>query len=302
MSILKDLWTAELLTKFRHDALFLSRIKSEDDKVNFNAIHLADIGADPAVLVNNTTYPIAVNTRTDADVTISLDKFDTENTAVTRDELHGLPYDKGASVIDQHKNVLEEKTADKAAHSLCPATAVADTTALIMTTGASNGATNPRKVMTFAEIIAAKKFMDDLKVPKKDRILVLCSDHVNDLLNADEKFRDQYKNMVTGQILSAYGFDIYEYGEIPKYKVVATVLTKKAWAAAADAANDQAASFFFYAPRVFQAKGTADMFYQDATTNPEYRRSVVGFQMYHICMPKKTIGFGAIVSTIVSGT
>lgn len=298
MAVFKEAWTGELLKKFRHEGLFLGRIKSDDDKANNNVIHLADIGADPAVLVNNTTYPISVSQRTDGDVTISLDKFDTENTAVTRDELHGLPYDKGASVIEQHKEVLVEKTADKAAHSLCPLVATANSTALIMTDGASNGATNPRKRMQPSQIIAAKKFMDDCGIPRKDRILVLCPDHVEDLLLVDEKFANQYKNMKTGEVLSIYGFDIYEYSEIPKYAVVSTVLTKKAWAAAAAPTTDQAASFFFYAGRVFMAKGTADMFYQDAATNPEYRRSVIGFQMYHICIPKKVTGFGAIVSTI----
>lgn len=300
MAVLKELWTGELIKKFRYEGLFLSRIKSDDDKVNNNVIHMAQIGADPAVLVNNTAYPIAIAQRTDEDVAISLDKFDTANTAVTRDELHGLPYDKGVSVIEQHKEALTEKTADKAVHSICPFEQVAGKTRLIATTGASNGATNPRKRLSPAEIIAAKRFMDDMSIPRKDRILVLCASHIEDLLLVDEKFANQYKNMKTGEVLAMYGFDIYEYSNIPKYAVASGSIKKKAWAAAANDATDQDASFFFYAPRVFMAKGTAEMFYQDATTNPTYRQSVVGFQMYHVCIPKVTDGFGAIVSTIVT--
>jgi len=300
MSVLKEMWTGELIKKFRYEGLFLSRIKSDDDKANNNVIHLAEIGADPAVLVNNTTYPIPISTRTDADVSISLDKFDTENTTVTRDELHGLPYDKGASVIEQHKEVLLEKTADKAVHSLCPLQVVSGKTTLVMTAGESNGATNPRKRLTPAALIAAKRFMDDLSIPRKERLLVLCAAHVEDLLLVDEKLANQYKNLKTGEILSLYGFDIYEYSNIPKYAVQSMVLKKKAWAAVANDATDQDASLFFYAPRVFMAKGTAEMFYQDATNNPTYRQSVVGFQMYHICIPKVVEGFGAIVSTITT--
>ncbi len=45
--LLADLWTGELLQKFRNEATFLGRIPSADNFVNKDAIHLADMGADP---------------------------------------------------------------------------------------------------------------------------------------------------------------------------------------------------------------------------------------------------------------
>jgi len=298
MGVLKEIWTGELIKAFRHEKTFLSEIPSRNDLVNNNAVHMVDVGADPEVLINNTTYPIPIVSREDEDVAVGLDKFDTENTRVTRDELYALSYDKMGSVIEGHRLVLEDKTADKSAHSLAPNVSTSDTP-IIMTAGASDAGTYARKRLQVAELITAKRYCDDLKIPLQGRILVLCNRHFEDLLRTDEVFAKQYKDIASGTVLNLYGFKIYQYLNNPIYKVTGGVLTKKTFGAASTPSTDQDASFFFYNQRAFQCRGDAEMFYQDASTNPEYRQSVVGFRVYHICLPKKVTGFGAIVSTIV---
>ncbi len=294
-TVMVEIWTGEMLNHFRSDSSWINEIPSRDELVNNNVIHLVDVGADPEVLINNTTYPIAVVSREDEDVAISLDKFDTKNTAITDDELYAISYDKMANVITQHKEVLEEKTADKAAHALAPSVDSAETP-IILTSGTSNGETYARKRLIPQDIIRLKKKLDDLKVPKKGRILLLCNEHVQDLLMVDETFEKQYKNISEGTVLNMYGFRIYEYPTMPVYKVISGVLTKKAFGAAADPANDQAASIAFYPQRAFKAKGDLKMYYSEASGDPEYRRNLVGFRLYDICLPKKWTGFGALVS------
>lgn len=298
MGLLTEIWTGELIKKFRHEKQFLSEIPSRNDLVNNNSIHLVDVGADPEVLINNTTYPIPIASREDADIAIGLDKFETENTRVTRDELYALSYDKIASVQEQHRLTLEDKTADKACHALAPSIS-SDNTPLILTTGSSDGATYARKRITMNDIILAKRKLDDLKVPMQNRLLVLCNQHIEDLLLVSETFTKQYKDIQAGQILNLFGFKIYQYLNTPTYSLVNAVLTKKAFGAAATPSDDQASSVFFYAPRAFQCRGDVEMFYQEASTNPTMRENVLGFRVYHICLPKKSTGFGAIVSATV---
>jgi len=298
MGVLKEIWTGELIKKFRHEKQFLAEIPSRNDLVNNNAVHMVDVGADPEVLINNTTYPIASTTRTDEDVAVALDKFDTENTKVTRDELYALSYDKMASILEQHRLALEDKTADKACHSLAPSVS-GDESPIILTNGSSDATTYARKRIKMDNIIEAKRRLDDLKVPLQGRILVLCNRHIQDLLLIDEVFAKQYKDISAGQILNLYGFKIYQYLNTPLYKVVTGTLTKKAFGAASTPSTDQDSSIFFYNQRAFQCRGDVEMFYQDAFTNPQFRESVVGFRTYHICLPKKVTGFGAIVSELV---
>jgi len=297
--VLVEVWTGELLKRFRHEHDFLSRIPKRNEFVNKNAIHMADLGADPDVLINNTAYPIASAQRTDEDIIIALDKFETTNTIITDDELYGLPYDKKGSVITQHNEVLEEKTAKKAAHSLAPSLDTA-VTPLVLTTGVSDGGVNACKRLVPADIVRLKRKMDDLLIPKQNRILVLCNAHIEDLLLVDQVFEKQYKDIPEGKVLRMYGFDIYEHADNPVYYDNAGDLTKRAYGAAADPATDQNASLAFYTERAVQARGDANMYYADASTDPKYRQSEVGFRLYHICLPKKLDGFCALVSDIAA--
>ena len=88
-----EAWTGELVKAFRTAAQavgWYSKIRSYDQYVKDDTIHLVDIGADPEVLVNNTTYPLEIETLEDGDITIRLNKFQTKPTRITDDELHGL--------------------------------------------------------------------------------------------------------------------------------------------------------------------------------------------------------------------
>ena len=99
--VLKEIWTGEQIKQFRtalESCGWLARIRSYNQHVDNDVIHFVAIGGDPKVLVNNTTYPIPVTALEDADKPIGLDKFSTEATPVTDDELHAISYDKMASV------------------------------------------------------------------------------------------------------------------------------------------------------------------------------------------------------------
>jgi len=296
MGLLREMWAGEIIKKFRHDGLWLGKVPRRDDLVKNNTIHLVDIGADPNVLVNNTTYPIPSNLREDADVPIGLDKFDTENTRIPDDELQGLPYDKKGSVAEHHTETLIEKTMDKSAHSMAPSNPTDGI--IVMTTGTTNGETAARKRLLPNDIVKLKKQCDKKKWPKGSRVLVLCPEHVEDLLVADEKFREQYKNMKTGDILPLYGFDIYEYAANPKYTKVDNVVTKKAFGAADDDTNDLVCSFAFTDKRVMQFAGDIKIYSSEAESNPEMRESTFGLRQYHMALPTKKDGIAAIVSEV----
>lgn len=293
MGLLKELWTGELIKKFRFVGKWLSAVPSANQYVNNNTIHMVDVGADPNVLIDNTVYPIATAGRTDVDVAVALKKFDTENTKITEDELYALPYDKKGSVITQHREVLEQTTAKYGLYSLTPA-AESGSTPLIDTTGASDGGAQPRKRMKVDDIVEAKAAMDALEIPEEGRILILCSAHVRDLLLASQLFKDQYHNIVSGKLHNLYGFRVFT----DVYNAVYTGVNKKAYGAAAIPATDRDVSTFFFAPRTFKARGTVTMFSRLATEDPENRESVVGFRLHHIVLPKKTEGFGVIASTV----
>lgn len=244
-------------------------------------IHLVEVGVDPDVLINNTTYPIPSQALEDKDIAVKLDKFQTKVTPITDDELYAASYDKMARVKESHANALNDSKFTKAAHALCAQQDSAKTP-ILKTTG-ERDATTGRLRLTMADVVALKAAMDKLGVPAENRRLVLCPDHVNDLLLVSQTFREQYNiDRATGKVGKLYGFDVYEYANTPLY----TQAGKKKNLGVAAGAGEFNCSFAFYTPRVFKATGSTKMYYSEAATDPEYQRNKINFRHYFLCMPK----------------
>ena len=292
--VLTEVWTGELIKALRSGdkATFLDGLPDYSQYAENDVIHMVDVGGDPDVLVNNTTYPIAIQQLTDTDAVFSLDKFQTKPTSITDDELYALSYDKMASVKERHSQALLVKKYAKAIHALAPDSNAAKTPVLKTTGDVEGGAATGRRMMQRSDIIALKKKFDVMQVPTEDRRLVLCPDHVNDLLMQDQKFAEQYYNYTTGKIVNLYGFQVYEFVNNPVYKAAGT---KVAFGTAAGA-NEFQASVAFYGKMTFKATGSTKMYYSEAKTDPENQRSLINFRHYFIVLPKKKEAIAAIMS------
>lgn len=292
-----EVWTGELVKFLRRgmEATFLDGIPDASSLVNNDVIHLVEVGVDPDVLINNTTYPIPLQALDDADIAIQLDKFQTKVTPVTDDELYAISYDKMTRVKESHGQAIHDSKFTKAAHALC-ATQNTAATPVLKTTGSVDSVTGRRK-MVVADLVSLKRAMDSLKVPVEGRRLVLCNDHVNDLLETSQAFKEQYNiDRNNGTVGRLYGFDIYEYANNPLYT---TAGVKKALGASADTGEFQC-SFAFYTQRVFKATGSTKMYYSEAGTDPEYQRNKINFRHYFICLFKKADAGAVMMSDYVA--
>lgn len=279
-----EIWTGELVKGLREflSGSWLDGVPDQSSIVNNDVIHLVDVGVDPDVLINNTTYPIPTQELDDGDIAIGLDKFQTKATPITDDELYAISYDKMSRVKGSHANAISDAKFRKAAHALCANEHTAKTPVL-KTTGERDASTG-RLRLTPKDLVELKRALDNLKVPTDNRRLVLCTDHVNDLLLVDQTFREQFNiDRNTGKVGNLYGFSIYTYADCPVYTVAGK---KKAVGAAADTGEFQA-SFAFYTPRVFKATGSTKMYYSESATDPLNQRSLINFRHYFICLFKK---------------
>lgn len=279
-----EIWTGELVKALRSglEGSWLDGMSDQSSIVDNDVIHLVEVGVDPDVLINNTTYPIPLQALDDKDIPISLDKFQSKVTPITDDELYAISYDKMARVKESHGNSINDAKFTKAAHSLC-ASKNTTKTPVLMTTGEVVPETG-RKRLTTNDLVSMKASLDNLRVPAANRRLVLCSDHVNDLLLVNQSFERQYNiDRNSGKVGNLYGFQIYEYGNNPVYTVAGV---KKAVGAVAEEGEFQC-SFAFYTPRVFKATGSTKMYFSEAQKDPEYQRNKINFRHYFICMFKK---------------
>ncbi|MEG1673223.1 MAG: hypothetical protein RR221_06810 [Alistipes sp.] len=287
-----EAWTGFMSKAFRTDPEGLgwyAKIRSFDQYVENDVIHFVNIGGDPTVLVNNTSYPLEIEELADGDKAVSLDKYQTKPTQVTDDELYALTYDKMATVIERHKEAIAEKRYSRAMHAISPSGNAANTPVILTSGAVSDG----RKILTRSDVIKLKKEFDKNKVPKAGRILVLCSDHIADLLENDQKFNSQYYDYTNGKVNKLYGFEIYEYDDCPYYN--ATTLKKVAYGAV-PAATDAQASIAFSPVRMMKANGSVKTYASEAKSSPTTQANLVSFRTYSICLPLKEEAMGAIVS------
>ena len=285
----REIWTAEMIKAFALKGTFLEKVPSYDRYVQNDVIHLVDVGAKPEVLINNTTYPLTPQNLADGDIGISLDKLETQPTSISHDELYAISYNKIQAAKDLHKEALIEKSADRAIHAFAPNSDSA-ATPIVRTTGGDNG--NGRKRLKVEDIIKLKKKFDDQRILLKDRVLVLSTQHVEDLLMVSEAFKNQYKDIQSGKVLRLFGFDIYEYLNTPMYDVA---FAKKAFGSA-PAGTDRISSVAFYAQRMFRAKGTIEAFLQEAKSDVLNKRNLLSYNLRFIAMPKKMEAIGTLVN------
>lgn len=291
MALNKEVWINQIMEGFYPDDSFLQKAKDFSGFVENDRLHIASAGIDPKVLVNNTTYPINTVEREDDDNEIILDKFETENTIVRRPDAIEYSYDKLESVISQHRATLRKSVAMKAIHAFAPAVDTSDTP-VIQTTGS---ATNGRKRLTFADILALKERFDDADIPLADRYIVLHPKHVTDLLLQDMELFKNLTEIKDGKPFNFAGFGFYSFAQMPVYTVQNSKLTKYPFNAVKPE-NAQFASVAFYAGEVMKADGEIYMYSKE--DDPAERATIVGFDKRFVALPIRGKGVGAIVSSL----
>jgi len=296
----QEIWTPLLVEQFRgaEEAGFLNEIPDESryviaTKGEHEVIHLTDIGADPEVLINNTTYPIGFYTQTDTDGTIELNKYQTKATKVTDDEIQFIAYDKIKLVQAKHTKAVIETRNAMSIHALAPNTN-ATNTPVLKTTGANDG--TGRKKLVPADILRLKRAWDALKIPMTGRIMVLSTDHHNDLLDWDAtKNTARYSADKDGKLNNMiYGFKTYVYIENPYFNT--TTSTKLAFGATVTATDHQA-TVVFLASNAFRATGSSKNYVDEPDT--QNQAWMYNIRHNYIVSPKKARAYSAIMSDAV---
>ena len=288
MTLQKQIWTDQIMTGFYPVASFLNYAKDFSPLADNDIINMADAGFDPNVLINNTTYPIAIKERADTPLSFELDLFETENTLVKNPEAVELSYDKMETVLYGHRMALQNTTSVKAAHAFAP-NEDTEFTPVLQTTGEDNG--DGFKRLRIEDILKLKRKFDALNIPVDTRYLVLDPRHTEDLILHDLKSFKDITDFVNGVPKRFARFNVLEFSKNPEYD--ATTMEKIAF----DAVNGNRTfcSFAFSSDEVMKADGTLKMF--ERKDDPELRGTVIGFDKRFIALPIRNKAIGAIVST-----
>ena len=283
MAIEKQIWISMLMEGFYPNRSFLTRSVDMTSMVEYNKINLAEAGVAPDVLVDNTDYPIETASREDIPLELPLHTFDTKNTVVRNVEAMELAYDKMESVVRQHRNVLQAKTAAYAANNWAPSKD-AELTPVRKTTGDTNS--RSLKSLSFRDILDMDAWFRSQDVDPATMVAVLNPYHLADLMAEDMKM---YKEMLAGDKI--FGFSVYTFSQLPYYNT--TTGAKVAFGTAVQDTDTQC-SLFYSANEVMRADGDMEVFakYKD----PGERGDVIGFQKRFTALPIRNKYQAAIYS------
>lgn len=289
----KEVWLDVIMENFYPDGAWIKRARDLSAFVENDVINLADCGADPDVLVNHTGL-VGIVARVDNPLALTLDTLDSVNTPVKNVEQIEAAYDKITSVVDSHKLKIQSTHYERAAYNFTPSTNTANTP-VINATGDVDGVTGVR-ALRLKDIIALQTRFNKLRLPKQNRVLVLCSDHLADILTESEQLNNQYVNLVEGKALRYAGFDIYQDDYSILFSKIAIPVKQPYGTAYVPASHTNKVSFAFQGGEVGNADGTLKMYY--LADDPQYRADIIGFQKRSLGIPMRGKGIAALVSTI----
>lgn len=292
--LLREISLAEIRTAFYPDTSWLGRARNFDQYVVADVLKIGDAGADPDVIWNNTTYPIAIKEREDGRLEYSLDNAATENSRIGSIEQMLRVEDYRGDVIRSHRDSLRVACGKRAAHAYAPQ-ANAAKNPVFATSGDSVELLGSNvKAITYKDLLKVKTEFaaHNLFAKGGNLVCLLHPYHQQQLLESDiERFK-YLSDLQTGKATRFAGIDFYEYSDMPLFN--RSTLVKKAFNAAPENTDSSAVSVFFIDNLVFRADGSYDMFMREK--DPEWRGDIVGFQKRFLALPIKAEGIGALVT------
>lgn len=255
-----------------------------------NVVHIPLSTFEPDVLINNTAK-LDIQTFSDSEVTLQLEKYQTKATSVTDDQIIGAAYDRVDSATRNHVVAITKKKLSRAIWRLAPADH-SSAHVVINTTGTAT--TGQRQPLVYNDLIALKGAFDDMQCPADGRRLVLSTEHQNDLLLDRERFGDILFNYSAGKPAPVIaGFQIYSYINNPYYTF--STGDRIAFDAAATG-TERRASVAFYAGNVAKKTGMTKQYFRPSALDPENQRNLLNYRHYFITTPLQNKYSGAIVS------
>lgn len=271
-------WKKYIIEKLRKNNAFM--FKSKDDTryvLGGLTVVIPQSGADPTIIINNTTWPLTAVRRTDTDVNYLLDSYSTTPHHIPWIELQSISYQKIDSILGAHTNSLAEAVSDNMLIKWAP-TVIGKQVATTggptaITQGPVAGQTLTRKVFHPKDLITVMSAFNAANIPDKGRNIVIDSNmygpFYDQLSDSQANAYNQFADNETGRVGRLHGFDIFVRSSALVYASASA--TAKAYGAAI-AASDNLAALAWHEDMVCRAFGEMKPF-QDKD-NPLYQGDI----------------------------
>lgn len=220
-----SIWVSYILEKLFADNDFLNFAFNDDSFVyDGKLVIVPQAGSAPSVVVNRTSVPASVTTRTDTVLVYEISGFSTDPILIPNADQYELSYNKMESVIGGHASALRDAVARQLLYDWVRASTYTGAgnvpqATVIRTTGASTTAhvgTGNRARIVVADMMKAMVTMNKQNVSKAERYALFSSEMLAQLLADKDLIVRDYAGEVdikNGRIDRIAGFNILERSE-----------------------------------------------------------------------------------------
>ena len=276
MAIQKEIWQDHIEGNlFKNNEFLLASTDAGQFILQGKVVHIPQAGALPGIVKNRSSLPGTVVTRTDTDITYSLDEYTSDPILIPYAETFELSYNKRESVLSEHEASLRQTIADNMLISWSPVTAAG----YLRTTGAATAAhldsgTGNRKKLTSKDLKAAQLQLNKQNIPMENRYALMSADMFQQLtddlsVNDYRDFSAAY-NVKDGVLGRLFGFNIMMRSNVVTY-TNDTVPVINVYGDTPDAADNDAV-LCWQADALERAVGTVKFF--ERVDDPTYYGNV----------------------------
>lgn len=278
----KEAWEKDFMKEFYPNSTFLVQAEDKTAFVDNEKIHMAEIGADPEVLLDNTVFPIPTVEYSDGHEEVILRTMSTENTVIRDIQKAARNQNLRMEAMKGHKRAMYLSHMRIAAHSYALNTAnSAKGNEVIDATGADRA--DGKNALKFVNLFEAKEVYDAKSIPSEQINMVLDLKHLADLRKEDlDIYKDLMEDITMNRVSPRFGMRFHTYAENPYYVLASNA--KLAYGGIPTAAHGRA-SFGFVSSEVVRADGTVKMFLNEDDAKEE--GDIFHFKKRFLAIPKR---------------
>lgn len=259
--LLKRIFESEIVPELFPNNTFMDQSINDDANVNGNSVEIQNSGTLPDVLVNNTTWPLAVSQRVDTPDQYIIETLNTLVTQVTDVEslIEAGGANKRASIVQQQASALRTKAASRLIIDW-----LTGVTNKVPTTGTGSAATLPgatgnRRAITQSDIQTGLEILmnDNIPVDEANKpILLIPARFYRDMMGIEnfiqaDKLGTTNSPIITGQIGEVLGCRVVMRTLVGRFDATDSLKAEDA----ADAIGDAHAALLYHPNFVRKAQG-----------------------------------------------
>ncbi len=308
MALLIEVWSTEIQDNLYMGNEFMKAATDHSMWVKYKTVHVPQAGSTSTVEQNRSVFPAAIGSRTDTELTYSLNQYTADPILIQNIEELQISYDKRKSVLMNMMSQLQFVVATQTLYAWAPSGA----TRIVATSGSTSTlnlphstATGSRKMTTIADMTKLKSILDADNIPQQGRIFLAPQYMYNvDILNITgivQAYQFGTAIAPSGVVARLMGFDIMIRSEVLVYDNTGTPVIKAIngdGSLTTPATTDQGAALAFHPNYVCHALGTIMPYYNE--NKAEYYGSLFSAEVMHGASKLRTDQKGIVA--LVQGT